>query len=372
MRIAELPDINFVTIDPDNVQQAVFRWYTTMTNQSLPSAGDPRRLFLLFVTDVIIRLLNKLNDTGKMNLLKYARESYLDNLAALLAVERIPMTAAITTIRAELSLVREQETVIPKGTRVSPGSGIYFSTDKDIVIPPGETSGTGSATCTEPGAKGNGYIPGEISQIIDPVAYVKRIVNITKSEGGSDAESDAALRERVHEAPERFSVAGSYGAYRYHAMSVNSAIVDVDVWSPSPGVVEVLPLLTGGEIPGEELLQEVLSYLSADTIRPLTDQVKTAAPKEVKYAVSLKYYIHREIGASDTQQGVNAAVKAYTVWQSGRLGRDIIPSRLTQMVQAVPGIKRVEIISPSYKEIQHNQVAKVETVAVVQSGSESE
>ena len=372
MQITELPDIDFVDTKAEDIQRMIFQSYTVITGQTLEAAGDPRRLFLLFISDVVIRLLNKLNDTGRMNLIKYARTSYLDNLAALLAVERIPTTAAVTAVAVELSAVRDQETVIPKGTRISPGSNIYFSIDEAIVIPPRATRGIGRATCMEHGIKGNGYLPGEITQIVDPIAYVKAIVNTTTSEGGAEEESDAAFRERIHEAPEKFSVAGPYGAYRYHTMSVNSAIADVDVWSPSPGVVEVIPLLKGGEIPGKELLQEISSYLSDDSIRPLTDQVKIVAPKEVKYELSLKYYIHREADAARMQKTVQEAVTAYVAWQSKQLGRDIVPSKLIQMVQAVPGIKRVDVIAPLYKEIQHNQVAKAETVSAIQAGSEHE
>lgn len=372
MRISELPDIDFVDTKAEDIQRMIFQSYTVITGQTLEAAGDPRRLFLLFISDVVIRLLNKLNDTGRMNLVKYARGDCLDNLAALLAVERIPATAAVTVVTAELSAVRDQETVIPKGTRISPGGNIRFSIDESIVIPPKAIKGTGRATCTEHGIKGNGYLPGEISQIIDPVAYVKAIVNTTTSEGGAGEESDAAFRERIHEAPEKFSVAGPYGAYRYHTMSVNSAITDVDVWSPSPGVVEITPLLKGGGSPGKEVLHEILSYLSDDSIRPLTDQVKIVAPKEVGYDLSLKYYIHQEADAARMHQAVQEAVAAYVAWQSAQLGRDIVPSRLIQMVQAVAGVKRVDVIAPLYKEIQHNQVAKAETVSVVQAGSEHE
>ena len=38
-------------------------------------------------------------------------------------------------------------------------------------------------------------------------------------------------------------------------------------------------LLTGGELPGEEILKEVLDILNADTVRPLTDHVTVAAPQ---------------------------------------------------------------------------------------------
>ena len=110
---------------------------------------------------------------------------------------------------------------------------VRFATDKALVIPAGETEGTVSASCTKTGATGNNYTAGEIHMIVDPVPFVKSIVNTTKSEGGSDIETDDALRERVFEAPESFSTAGPAGAYAFWAKSTNSAIVDVSLGKPA-------------------------------------------------------------------------------------------------------------------------------------------
>ena len=128
MKLADLPDIDFVDIDAETIEMALFSAYTSITGRTLGQA-DPIRLFILFVADVIIRLLNKINDTGKQNLLKYSNGDNLDNLAANAWVTRIPASAATTTLEVTLSGERSTETVIPAGTRVSPESNVYFATD---------------------------------------------------------------------------------------------------------------------------------------------------------------------------------------------------------------------------------------------------
>ena len=371
MKLADLPDIDFVDVDAAKVEEALFSAYTAITGRTLGQA-DPIRLFILFVADVIIRLLNKINDTGKQNLLKYSTGDNLDNLAANAWVTRIPASAATTTLEVTLSDARGNETIIPAGTRVSPESNMYFATDAALIIPAGETTGTVSATCTTLGTSGNNYNPGEINQIVDPIAYVASMVNTTKSEGGADVEADDALRERVWEAPEALSVAGPEGAYKAKTKAINSAIVDVNVDSPSPGVVQIAPLLTDGGIPGEELLEEVETALSAKEVRPLTDHVVVIAPTAVTYDIDATYYIDEDADATTVQANVAAAVAGYTAWQRAKLGRDVNPSRLTQMLMSVPGVKRVIVTEPVFTGISGTEVAKADNVSVTMAGSESE
>lgn len=370
MKLADLPDIDFVDIDTDTVEQALFDSYSNITGRTL-AQGDPIRLFILFVADVIIQIKNNVNTTGKQNLLKYSTGDNLDNLAAMLGVTRISASAAVTTIEATLSAARLIETIVPAGTRISPDGKIYFATDKALTIIAGNTTGTVSATCTETGIIGNGYQPGEIHRIVDPVAYVDSMVNTTKSEGGAAIETDDYLRERVFEAPESFSCAGPTGAYAYFAKSFNSSITDVSITSPTPGIVQVVPLLTDGVIPETEILNEVLAKLSSDDIRPLTDKVTVVPPTAITYNVKATYYIDSDADATTVQSNVSAAVSSYTTWQRAALGRDINPSKLIQLVMAVSGVKRIDVTAPVFTAVSDNQVAQSGTVSVTMSGSES-
>lgn len=371
MKLSDLPDINFVDVSTEDVEAAMFDTYTSITGRTLQKA-DPVRLFILFVADVIVQIKNNINDTGKQNLLKYAAGDNLDHLAALLGVTRIPASAATTTLNAVLSAPRSNETVIPAGTRVSTADKVYFATNEAVVIEPGGTSITVPATCAITGSSGNGYDIGEISSIVDPVPYVAGMSNITQSAGGADTEADDALRERVFEAPESFSTAGPAGAYEFRAKSVNSSISDVSVTSPSPGVVRIVPLLVGGAIPKQELLDTIGDALSADSIRPLTDKVTVIAPTPVSYNVNASYYIAGDADAATVQKNVASAVANYTAWQKAKLGRDIVPSKLVQFLMTVSGVKRVDVAEPTYTTVDVASVAQEGTVNVTMAGSEDE
>lgn len=371
MKLADLPGIEFVDADAEHVKAALFADYISITGRTL-AQGDPVRLFLLVVAEAFIRLLNNQNYVGKQNLLRYATGDNLDHLGALTGTSRIPASAATTTIKITLSAARNQETIIPAGTRVVTASGVYFAIDDDTVVLAGGLTVNAKATCQVTGELGNGFLPGEISNIVDPVAYVATMVNLTASAGGADKENDDAYRERIHESPERFSTAGPTGAYEYWAKSANSAINDVTVYSPSAGVVEIRPLLDGGKIPEQEVLDVVDSILNKDTVRPLTDQVQVKAPEPVSYDISLTYYSDRGASESMVKDAVMQAITGYELWQSAKIGRDINPSRLIADVMSVPGVKRIVVASPVYTELTNIQVAQADKISATLGGSEDE
>lgn len=368
MKLADMPEINPVDLTVNDVEKMLFTSYQNITGRTLGQA-DPVRLFVLFVADVLYRTCEKINYAGRQNFLRTAEGESLDALAANICTTRIPATAATTTIRATLSDKREEATLIPAGTRVSPENNIYFATDDDLLILAGATTGEVRATCTTIGTVGNNYQPGEISKIVDPIAYVATMVNITKSEGGAEEETDDSLRERVFEAPERFSTAGPKGAYEYHVKSASSLISDVCVWSPEPGKVQVSFLLTGGKIPGEEMQTLISETLSAEDVRPLTDQVEVVAPKTVSYDIDASYYIDSDADASTVQKNVSAAVDAYVLWQQEKLNRDIDPSELVRRIKAVSGTCNVIVTEPVYTDIgiDDTQIDATGTIEVAQA-----
>lgn len=372
-KLSDLKEVNFVSIDKAEVEAEVFAIYYTITKRTEPLAdGDPVRLFILFIVNLVIMLLNKLNETGRKNLLKSSDENFLDGLGALVGTTRIPASAARAVMQIKLSAERETETIIPEGTRVSPENNIYFAIVSDVVIPAGETSAQVTAVCTETGEIGNGYAEGEIKEIVDPVAYVASIVNISKSAGGSDTEKDDSLRERIFEAPESYSCAGSEGAYIYHAKSVNAAVIDVEPYSPAPGVVQLVILLTGGTIPENVVTGEIQDALSAKSKRPLTDWLIVTPPEAVSYDINLKYWIYEDADPTEVSAAVWAAIAEYKLWQRTKLGRDINPDEITDKLKSVSGVKRLEIVSPVFTKLSKVQVAQDNKIKVSMEGSEEE
>lgn len=369
-----LPEIVFVSSDASEIEKTIFDLYTSLTGRTL-AQGDPVRLFLMCITNIVVLLMNNINETGKQNLLRYAAGNNLDHLGALVGTERLLATAAKTTMIITLSAAQDSAVIIPAGTRiaVNGNTDIYFAIDELQIIQPGETTIEADATCLQSGVIGNGFGENQINVIVDPVPFVKSITNITVSAGGADVETDDSYREAIHQAPESFSVAGPDGAYIYFAKRASALISDVAVFSPEPGTVQITPLETGGKIPESELLEIIEEAVNDRAVRPLTDKVDVVAPTAVPYNIDVTYYISKDDNsqANVIQENVKQAVEEFKMWQKEKLGRDINPSELiARMVGA--GAKRVIVTEPEYKVLEVTQIAQESSVNVKLGGIENE
>lgn len=369
-----LPDVEFLETDAETIKAEILTGYEQASGRTL-AAGDPVRLFLLSLASIIIQQRTTINQAAQQNLLTYAQGEYLDALGTLLSVERLEESRAVTTIKFTLSQALATVYTIPAGTEVTNGT-VTFATDHDLDIPKGELSGSVTASCTVPGEVGNDYLAGQVTTIVKPMTFVAKAENVTITTGGSEAESDASLAERIRLAPNSFSVAGPEKAYIYHAKSVSSSVIDVSVTSPTPGEVDVYVLLSGGVLPQEETLQQISDYLNDSSIRPLTDYVKVLAPQAVNYQIELHYRISREDSsrAEQIKAEVTGAVEKYRLWQQGKIGRDILPAKLIQYVMQA-GASRIDSLTmkpADFKALESGQVAQCTDVKIVYEGIKDE
>jgi len=375
--IEEYPDISFIeNYTMEQLAADMVQWFKDkrkgLTGEDIVlGKADDRRIILLTGAYFIYQGYMYTDDAGKMGLLKYSRSDYLENLGALKHIYRKEAAGATTTIRFSMNTARNTTTGIPRGTRLTAGDGVYFSTEEygEIVI--GETQVDISALCTVAGAAGNNYDIGDIKTIVDPVPFIDGAMNITKPENGADVESDDSLRQRIYIAPASYSTAGSIDSYEYFVREYSADILNVRVISPEPGVVRISYLLDRGVIPGEESITGLQEYLSQSDIRPLTDKVEVVAPGTVEYDLSITYYINQsdQNRANVIQQKVNEAVEEYTLWQKTEIGRDINPDVLMEKIISA-GAKRAEITSPQFTIVSDTAVASLVTQAVIYGGLE--
>ena len=355
-----LQEVNFVETDADKVKAEVLSVYESETGRTLATA-DPRRLDLLSMAALFIQERVCANTAAQQTLLTYAQGLYLDALGEFVSVKRKPACGAVTTLRFRLSQALANAYSIPAGFEVTTGE-LVFTTDEELVIAPGELTGDVSATCKIYGAEGNSYLPGQITTIVTPMAFLASVTNTTTTSGGADTESDADFAERIRLAPNSFSVAGPKKAYIYHAKSVSPAIIDVEVASPDPGEVHVYPLLEGGELPSETILEQIGDCLSSDSIRPLTDHVSVLQPVSVNYQINVDYWVlESDKGKAETiRANVEQAVEEYRLWQQSKIGRDITPMQLIQKVAAA-GASRIDgntMLPNAFVKLDENEVAQ--------------
>jgi len=372
LNITDLPDINFIDVDAEQIKNAVITTYEALSGRKLyPS--DPIRLFLLSQANIIIQQQLLINQAAKQNLLRYASGDKLDHIGALTETSRLQATAAIETERFTLSAPQVSAMPIPLGTRITPGNNIFFETVELAEIPAGELSIDVKIRCTTAGTIGNGYLPGQINTLVDPLPFASTVTNLNGSSGGTDVETDENYRERIYTSPSRFSVAGPSGAYEYWAKTAVNGISDVYVYSPAACEVDVVVLMDNGELPTQSVLDAVNAVLNDRSIRPLTDKVTVMAPTPTQYEIDLTYWINA-INAADAvtiQSQVDAAVMAYVAWQRAKIGRNINPSELVRRIMNA-GARRVVVNSPTYTVIQKTQVAVVGNISAKYGGLEDD
>lgn len=121
------------------------------------------------------------------------------------------------------------------------------------------------------------------------------------------------------------------------------------------------------------MLDTVAGILSADNVRPLTDYVTVQAPETVEYDIDVTYYTQEGGALSDEviSENVAAAVQKFKTWQAERMGRDVNPSYLIQLLMEA-GVKRVEVRSPAFTTVADNAVAQIGETSIVNGGAESE
>lgn len=366
----------------DFVETDSAKIYTTIIGSLMENCGealypgDERRIFGEAIVALFVSTFSLFNDKAKQRTLQYARGSVLDAIGDRYNVQRVEPASASAVFRFSVSDTQDENIIIPAGTQITSDGSVYFATEETAVLSAGETFVDIVGLCSEGGATYNGLAPGAISTLVDLIPYISGAENITATAGGADGEpyteeGDDSYRERIRLAPASLSTAGPESAYRYFVMSADPDIVDVAIVCPEdkPNVVNIYPLMAGGELPGEDVLQKVLAALS-DDVRPMTDKVSAMAPTVVEYEIEIKYYTTKENEAATIEaiEGKGGAIDQYNEWQTAVLGRDIIPDQLRRFVLAPTtgtGALYVDIIKPSLTELGKAQIAKLSGTPII-------
>lgn len=345
-----LPEPIFITRDSDAITAEMIAAYEAETGKSLQPAQVERVLInLIAYRETLIRI--GIQEAAKQNLVEYAVFPIIDYIGELVDVERLEAQAAICTIRFTLTETQAFAVTVPAGARVETKDGLLvFATDENLAIAAGAAYGDVSATCQTAGIDGNGYTAGEVASLIDVVANIESAANTTTTAGGSDEENDDALRARIKLAPEKYSNAGSYGAYKYWAFTAHPDVIDVAVTSPVPGTVNVYPLAKDGT-PSQAILDAVDATCSAETIRPLCDTVQVLAPTEKTFSVVANVTLFNTADGQTVQTAVVAALEACAEIHRSMLGRDVVLTQIIAMINGVEGVYKTELVAPVADEI---------------------
>ncbi len=378
--IVSLPIPQFVNdsdgLDPNAILNDMVASFQALAGRTLYPAQVERLLIDLYAyRESLVR--NQIQYAAQQCLVAFASYPMLDYLGQLVGVTRLPAQGATCTLQFTLSAAQPTPFTIPAGTLVGTQDGAFvFATNANLTIPTGSTSGTVFATCTTPGTGANGYAVGQVSVQLNPNILIASVSNITVTSGGVSIETDDHLRDRIQAAPNRFSVAGPVGAYRFWALSADPSITDVQVVTPVPGTVNLYvlvgPIIQPANSPNTSaiasaaLLQKVQSIVSADSVRPLTDTVQVNAVTEVDYQISGTVTLYADADPATTMAAANAAAAQFAMNLAQRIQRDIVPEEIIAAIGSVPGVYRVQLGQPGYQPLTAGQWANCTSISLTQ------
>lgn len=159
-------------------------------------------------------------------------------------------------------------------------------------------------------------------------------------------ESDDDFRARIQLSPEAYTTAGSEGSYIFHALGADPDVKDVQAVSPTPGVVTVYVLSRSGDgTAAQPLLDKVDATLSAETVRPMTDQVGIQTASIINYQITAELVMYPGPDSSVVLQASRDAITAYAE-SVRRIGYDVTLSGIYAALHQ-PGVQSVNLTSPA-------------------------
>ena len=263
-----------------------------------------------------------------------AQGSYLDEHAAQRNITRKSATKAVGYVTFSTEADEHGDIVIPAGTVVCTAEDMKrFVTDSDAVIPSNSDRIATAVTAAHGGREYNVGV-GTIGIIVTPVLGVDSVTNSYQITGGSDAETDDQLRQRIKDSFVNISNGTNEAYYCSTALSVDGVysasavgrgrgIGTVDVYVCGRGTF--VPLDKRREI--EELLRSA---------RELNVDVRVLNPTPVTVNLYIKLSVAAGYDFSEVSGEVRTVVADYI--NSVGLGKDVLLSDVGEVIYHVKGV----------------------------------
>lgn len=229
-----------------------------------------------------------------------------------------------------------EKIVVPKGTTVAtysrnPENVRSFGVIRDTPLAraaDGKWEVNVPVTATVPGKAGNVYA-GSVNTMPGQVPGINYVVNKGDIMGGTEVETDEALRARAKRALERAGKA-TLRALQLAVQGVEGVsgeVIVIDRPGDVPGVIQVIA--TGGD---EQAIARAIEETRSAGIK-----VEFKRPTSVPLDIRVSVYPAPGVGREDVRQKVDAGVREYL--SRLEIGDDVIVSRIIEAAVGVPGVR---------------------------------
>lgn len=271
-----------------------------------------------------------------------AQGEHLDHHAALRGLERKRAAQAEGSIRFIVYDPADTDQTIPAGTMCMTADLRRFETTEDGLLQAGQTWVDIPARAVEPGSGGNVAAGTVVSMAVAPVG-VARCTNPAAFAGGTDAEGDEALRERVLSTFQRLPNGANSAFYQQGALSFDQvAAAAVLPLVRGRGTVDVV-VATAAGLPGPALLSQLEEYFRQK--REIAVDVQVRAPETVQTDVAVRVKCAKGRAADEVKRTVEDALRGYF---SGKLlSQSVLRAKLGEVVFHCAGVENYDLKSPA-------------------------
>lgn len=197
---------------------------------------------------------------------------------------------------------------------------------------------------------------------LDAVAFLYGVERL-------DGETDDALRVRARATLATLGAAGTPESWRAHALAASAEVASVNAYAPAggDGLVRVVVAGAGGADLSDAALAAVDARLQADDVRQLCATVEVVRPTPVELDLDVVYHVRSSYrtASQDIVVAVAAAAQLYAAYLSATPGTDVVHDEVTtRLMNAHPGVRRVEVLAPGELVVQPDEVVRVSNVSV--------
>lgn len=269
--------------------------------------------------------------------------------ANLFGIERRAAIAAQTTMRFTVDAPLNTDVTIPAGTQVGDASRNYiFETVSEITIPYGTAFGEVLANRTVTGH--TLLAPGVITELIDSIAFVESVTNLSGIDSGLEIESIGSVLSRVKGYQRR-------GERIVTAKDLEEAILEEAL--DGNGIVRTFPFVADGQFaenlkkPGHTTVVAMTrngDALDADSKAKIYELLPEVVGSQFVYVVDpifVDFYVSAKIMLmTATQQvAVLAAIQQnlekFYAPSREQFGRSILRSEIIAIIEGTNGVDRI-------------------------------
>lgn len=321
-----------------------------LTNAN-PSA--PHTVLLEAMGWLLAQQAYRFNRVPEQNYIAFANLSGIEPRAA---------SEAETTLRFTVDAPLNTNVTIPIGTQISDVEGKYvFETTQAITILYGTS--TGNALAKRIVAGHTLLAPNVLTELIDPIAFVESVTNLSAIDSGTQLESLELTLDRVkrymrrgerivstkdlEEAIAEEALDGN-GVVRVFPFIVNGQFINFDeANAPKPGHTTVIVMTKSGENI-DSIAQTKIAALLEQAIG--NQFIYVVNPSFVNFDVSVNVRLNTGSPQGAVVAAIERNLRNFYSPSREQFGRPILRSEIITVIEGTGGVDRIEVLSSTVGE----------------------